>query len=168
MTRLGRSVLCAVLLFALWGCARQEKPALEGNHAPDFALRDLAGQEVRLSALRGKVVLVNFWATWCPPCREEIPSMGRLNSAMAGKPFRMLAVSVDEGGKKAVEGYFAKAGVTLPALLDSDGAVGKRYGITGVPETFVIDGKGVILKKVVGPLEWDHPEVIRFLNEVMK
>jgi peroxiredoxin len=87
---------------------------------------------------------------------------------MAGKPFRMLAVSIDTGGKSAVEAYFTKAGVALPTLLDPDTKVGKRYGITGVPETFIIDQKGVILKKIVGPLDWDHPEVASFLQDAMK
>ncbi len=92
----------------------------------------------------------------------------RLNEAMAGKPFQMLAVSEDEGGKNAVESYFSKSGTMLPALLDTDQKVGQRYGLTGVPETFVIDAKGVILKKVVGAMEWTDPNVIGFLNGLMK
>uniref|UniRef100_UPI0001BE66E3 Thioredoxin family protein n=1 Tax=Geobacter metallireducens (strain ATCC 53774 / DSM 7210 / GS-15) TaxID=269799 RepID=UPI0001BE66E3 len=138
--------------------------SLEENPAPDFTLNTLNGEVVKLSDLKGQVVIVNFWATWCPPCREEIPSMMRLNAAMAGKPFRMLCVSIDEGGKVAVEEFFRKTGFTLPVLLDADKRVGKLYGTTGVPETFVIDRHGVILKKVVGAMEWDHPEVIAFLN----
>lgn len=148
-------------------CQRTAPPG-EGGLAPDFALKNLGGGEVKLADLRGKVVLLNFWATWCPPCREEIPSMAKLNAAMAGKPFQMLAVSIDEGGKEAVEAYFSKAGTTLPALLDQKQAVGKRYGITGVPETFIINPKGVILKKVIGPLDWSDPAVIRFLDDAMK
>jgi peroxiredoxin len=160
-------ILCVVILAA---CTRKEeaKPALEGNPAPDFTARDLSGHETRLSDLKGKVVLVNFWATWCPPCRSEVPSMANLNRIMAGKPFQMLALSIDKEGKEAVQAYFARTGVTLPALLDSDGAIGKLYGITGVPETFIVDRKGVILKKVVGALDWTAPEVIAFLNDAMK
>lgn len=157
-----------VMTLALPGCSRKEKPALAGNPAPDFTLKDLSGKEVKLSSLRGKVVLLNFWATWCPPCRQEIPSMMRLNQAMAGKPFQMVAVSEDAGGKEAVEGYFKESGTALPALLDTDQAVGQRYGLTGVPETFVIDAKGVILKKVVGAMDWSDPNVIGFLNGAMK
>ncbi len=168
MKRLFRGLLLVVLVGALWGCAREEKPALEGNLAPDFTLKNLAGQEVKLSDLRGKVVLVNFWATWCPPCREEVPSMDRLNRAMAGKPFQMLAISIDEGGKGAVESFFNKAGVTLPTLLDAGQKAGKRYGITGVPETFIVDKKGVILKKVIGPIDWSDPTVAEFLEDAMK
>lgn len=93
--------------------------------------------------------------------------MMRLNAAMAGKPFRMLCVSIDEGGKEAVEEFFRRTGFSLPVLNDPDRRVGKLYGLTGVPETFVIDGNGVILKKVVGTMEWDTPEVVAFLEGVI-
>ncbi len=154
-----------LLLFTLPACTKEEKPALEGNPAPEFALKDLSGRELKLADLRGKVVLLNFWATWCPPCREEIPSMMQLNQAMAGKRFQMVAVSIDEGGKDAVEAYFKQSGNVLPALLDTNQAVAKRYGLTGVQETFVIDTKGVILKKVVGGMNWNDPEVIKYLTD---
>lgn len=161
------SLLFILLLLGAAGCSRhEEKPAqaVEGSTAPDFTLKDLNGKEVRLSDLRGKIVALNFWATWCPPCREEVPSLMRLNQAMAGKQFQMLAVSQDEGGKEAVEAYFRKSSNNLPALIDSDQKVGKRYGLTGVPETFIIDKNGVILKKIVGGLDWSGPEVIRDLT----
>lgn len=160
-------LLPILILVAFLGCSRQQKPAAEGNPAPDFTLNTLNGELVKLSDLKGQVVIVNFWATWCPPCREEIPSMMKLNAAMAGKPFRMLCVSIDEGGKVAVEEFFRKSGFSLPVLMDSDKRVGKLYGITGVPETFVIDKRGVILKKVVGAMEWDRPDVIAFLNDAL-
>ncbi len=94
--------------------------------------------------------------------------MMKLNASMTGKPFQMLALTIDTGGKEAVEAYFKQAGVTLPVLLDPNQATGKRYGITGVPETFVIDGKGVILKKIIGPIDWNDPAVIKFLDDVIK
>ncbi len=94
--------------------------------------------------------------------------MADLNRLMAGKPFRMLAVSIDQGGKDAVEAFFKEARTSLPAYLDTNGAIGKMYGITGVPETFIIDRKGVIIKKVIGPQEWNAPEIVKFLNEAMK
>ena len=161
--------ICAVLLLAVFvasGCTKHEEPAVEGNHAPDFTVNDLAGHPVQLSSLKGKVVLVNFWATWCPPCREEVPSLVQLNQAMQGKPFQLLAISIDEGGKGAVESFFRKAGLVLPAYLDSDGKVAKLYGTTGVPETFVVDAKGVIFKKVIGPMNWSSPEVVAALNDL--
>lgn len=160
-------LLPLLLLVVFLGCSRPGKPAVEGNPAPDFTLNTLSGELVKLSELKGQVVLVNFWASWCPPCREEIPSMMRLNAAMAGKPFRMLCISIDDGGKVAVEEFFRKSGFSLPALLDTDKRASKLYGITGVPETFVINKQGVILKKVVGGMEWDSPEVVAFLNDAI-
>jgi len=160
-------ILPILILVALMGCTKEAKPPVEGNPAPDFTLNTLTGEVVKLSDLKGQVILLNFWATWCPPCREEIPSMMRLNTAMAGKPFRMLCVSIDDGGKVAVEEFFRTSGFSLPALMDTDKRAGKLYGLTGVPETFVIDRNGVILKKVVGAMEWDRPEVIAFLNDAV-
>lgn len=169
MKGLLRGALLVAALLAVFGCAKAKDEApVEGKHAPDFTLNDLSGRPVRLSSLKGKVVLVNFWATWCPPCREEIPSMMRLNQAMQGKPFELLAISVDEGGKEAVASFFAKSGYNLPALLDTDTQVSKLYGTTGVPETFVVSKNGVILKKVVGGLEWSSPEVIAALERFMQ
>jgi peroxiredoxin len=161
-------VLVLLAVVAVSGCTKREAPAVEGSLAPDFTLNDLSGRPVQLSSLKGKVVLVNFWATWCPPCREEVPSMVRLNQAMQGKEFQMLAVSIDEGGKDAVAGFLKKNGVVLPALLDTDGKVAKRYGTTGVPETFVIDTKGVILKKVIGAMDWSSPEVLAALDDLIR
>lgn len=160
--------LVLILLALLPGCSHKETPALAGKPAPDFTLKDLSGNPVALSSLRGKVVLLNFWATWCPPCRQEIPSMMLLNKTLEGKPFQMLAISEDAGGKEAVEGYFKESGTLLPVLLDTDQAVGQRYGLTGVPETFVIGKNGVILKKVIGAMDWNAPDATAFLNEAMK
>ncbi len=148
--------------------AKPAATAVEGAAAPDFVVKDLAGQEVRLASLKGKVVLVNFWATWCPPCKEEIPSMMKLNQSMAGKQFQMLAISVDEGGKEAVASYFKKSGMMLPAYLDSDGAVSRNYGTTGVPETFIVDKAGIIQKKIVGGMDWSAPEVSAYLDELLE
>jgi len=170
--------LLTVTLAVASGCKKDDraaKPAakavagpVEGSAAPDFTVRDLAGQEVKLSSLKGKVVLVNFWATWCPPCREEIPSMVKLNQSMSGKQFQMLAISIDEGGKAAVENFFKKSGMTLPAFLDTEGAVARSYGTTGVPETFIVDKTGIIQKKIVGGMDWSSPDVIAYLEGLLK
>jgi len=165
----GRIVVLMLLALSLtFGCTKRQEVAAEGKPAPDFTLKDLAGNPVQLSSLKGRVVLVNFWATWCPPCREEIPSMARMVQAMQGKPFQLLAISVDEGGKNAVEGFFKKSGNVLPALLDTDGAVSRLYGTTGVPETFVVNPKGVVVKKVVGAMDWSDPQVLAALDQLGK
>ena len=141
--------------------------AAEGSAAPDFTVKDLDGKDVALSSLKGSVVLVNFWATWCPPCKEEIPSMIKLNQAMAGKAFRMLAISIDEGGKEAVDGFF-KGNRDLPTYLDTEAKVSQLYGTTGVPETFIVDKKGKIRKKIVGGIDWNSAEVLSYLDLLMK
>ena len=142
--------------------------AAEGGMAPDFIVKGIDGKEVKLSSLKGKVVMVNFWATWCPPCKEEIPSMMKLNKSMEGKPFQMLAISIDEGGKAAVENYFKTSGNSLPAYLDSDGSISKMYGITGVPETFILDRTGLVQKKIVGGMDWGSGEVLSYMNDLLK
>lgn len=159
-----RMVLVLIALFALVACAPTEKPVREGGAAPDFALKDLSGKTVRLSDFRGKLVLVNFWATWCPPCRGEIPSMAAMNKIMASSPFQLLTISIDEGGKSPVESLYSSMGVALPTLLDPSKSVGKLYGITGVPETFIVSKDGLVIKKIIGPLQWDSPDVIQTLK----
>ena len=161
----------AVLLLA--GCKKKEEaPAVaevrEKKPALEITVNSLTNVPLKLSALKGKVVLLNFWATWCPPCREEIPSMMKLNSAMAGKPFQMVSVSIDEGGVPEIESFFKASGYSLPTYTDTDGAAVKAYGITGVPESFVIDKNGILVKKVIGPLAWDSPETITFIEGLMK
>jgi len=165
-------LLCCVAVFFV-ACTKDKagvsaKTPSEKNKAPEISVVSLDNQQLTLASLKGKVVLLNFWATWCPPCREEIPSMLKLNKFMAGKPFQMVCVSVDEGGKQAIETYFKNSGFTLPAYIDPSGQVSKTYGITGVPETFVIDKNGLIVKKVIGGLDWSSPEVIAFLEGLMK
>jgi len=143
--------------------------AKEKSAAPEISVTSITdGSTLKLSDLKGKVVLLNFWATWCPPCREEMPSMMKLNSAMAGKPFQMVAVSMDEGGKPAIESFFKESGFNLPTYLDKDGSASKVYGLTGVPESFIIDRQGVLVKKIIGGIPWDSPDVASFLEGLMK
>jgi len=165
-------LLCCAFIFVT-GCSKDKTGApvavpSEKSQAPEITVVSLNNQQLTLSTLKGKVVLLNFWATWCPPCREEIPSMMKLNSFMTGKPLQMVCVSVDEGGKKAIEEFFKNSGFSLPTYTDATGQAAKIYGITGVPETFVIDKNGVIVKKVIGGLDWNSPEVISFLEGLMK
>ncbi len=140
---------------------------MESRPAPEITLSGLDGSRLRLSDLRGKVVLLNFWTTWCPPCREEIPSMMRLNTIMKGRPFQIVAVSLDEGGKAAVEEFFRTNGYYLPTYTDPDGRAAASYGVSGFPNTFIVDKKGLIVKKIVGPVDWGAAEVIAMINELM-
>ena len=125
--------------------------------APDFTLKDFAGREVRLSSLRGEVVLVNFWATWCKTCVVEMPSMEKLAAHMRGKPFRLLAVSVDDDWN-AVRTFFPR-GTQLQVVLDTSREVPKKYGTEKFPESFLVDKDGNIRYYVISDRDWSRPDV---------
>ena len=143
--------------------------SLEGDiPAPDFTFPGLDGKKVSLSDYKGKVVLVNIWATWCPPCVKEMPSMEKLYRKFNGKNFEILAVSIDETGLKAVAPFMEKTRLTFPALIDSKGTIKPVYRITGIPESFIIDKQGVLIKKIVGPIDWAAPQVFRFFSSLIQ
>ena len=125
--------------------------------APGFALQDYAGREISLSSLKGRVVLVNFWATWCPPCVAEVGSLERLTQLEKNKPFSLLAVSVDDSWD-TVRGFFPK-GTPLTVLLDSDKKSPARYGTQKFPETFIIDREGKVRFFVVSDRDWAAPDI---------
>lgn len=140
----------AVALTLHFGRAGQRS----GYTAPDFALPDLEGRVHSLSEYAGNVVFLNVWATWCPPCREEMPSMERLYRQYASQGLVMLAVSEDEGPKDQVEAFVRSLGLSFPILLDPEGKIPKAYGVTGYPETFLIDRSGRIVDHTIGPEHW--------------
>jgi len=135
--------------------------------APDFSVTDLEGRTVRLSALRGKVVLLNLWTTWCAPCVEEMPSIERLYATLRGDDFALLAVSQDEEGKRAVEPFVARMRLSFPIFVDPDHQVGDRYGVWGYPETFVIDRNGRVVEHVIGPRDWASPQSVGALRALI-
>ena len=139
-----------------------------GIPAPDFTFPGLDGKMVSLSDYKGKVVLVNIWATWCPPCVDEMPSMEKLYRKFKGENFEILAVSIDEPGPKAVAPFMEKTRLTFPALIDSKGAIKPVYRISGIPESFIIDKHGILIKKIVGPLDWASPKVFRFFSSLIQ
>ena len=143
-------------------------PIKDNLPAPDFTFPGLDGKKVSLSDYKGKVVLVNIWATWCPPCVEEMPSMEKLYRKFKGENFEILAVSIDESGLKAVAPFMKKSRLTFPALLDSKGTIKTAYGITGIPESFIIDQQGILIKKIVGPVDWAAPKIFRFFSDLIQ
>jgi cytochrome c biogenesis protein CcmG/thiol:disulfide interchange protein DsbE len=129
-----------------------------GSSAPDFHAIDLrTGHPVRLADYRGKVVLLNIWATWCQPCRFEMPALERLSHHFTGTDFRVAAVSVDTDDSSVVSAFAQQLGLTFDILHDQSGKIQGRYQTAGVPESFVIDRHGFIVKKVIGAVEWDSP-----------
>ena len=139
-----------------------------GFPAPNFTFPDLNGQQVSLSDHRGKVVLVNIWATWCPPCRQEMPSMQKLYERFKGENFEILAVSIDSTGREVVAPFMRTMNLTFPALLDPRENIRPLYGVTGVPESFIIDKDGIVVEKIIGPIDWATPKVFLFFQDLTK
>lgn len=136
--------------------------------APDFAVPDLSGQAVRLSGFRGQVVLLNLWTTWCPPCREEMPSMERVYQRLKDRGFVLLAVSQDEAGKAVVEPFVRSLGLTFPVLVDPEHQVGDRFRVWGYPESFLIDREGRIVERIIGPRDWSSPAQVAALEQLLE
>ncbi|WP_341702045.1 TlpA disulfide reductase family protein [Ferrovibrio sp.] len=132
-------------------------------HQVEFVTHD--GSATNLSDFRGSTVLLNIWATWCPPCREEMPSLDSLQSRLGGKGFQVVALSIDRAGMPAVETFFRESGIRfLSPFLDSSGKVSRALGITGLPTTLLINTTGQEIGRLVGPAQWDAPEMIAFLE----
>jgi peroxiredoxin len=139
-----------------------------GFPAPNFTFPGLDGKMVSLTDYRGKVVFLNIWATWCGPCKQEMPSMERLYKALKGGDFEILAVSIDTLGAKAVAPFMKEYGLSFSALLDTGGTIQRLYGTTGIPETFIINKEGIIEQKIIGSRDWATPEAIRFFRNLIK
>lgn len=137
--------------------------------APALKLSDIDGKPYDLTQDREKVVLVNFWATWCPPCRREMPSMERLSRALQGEPFVVLAVDVGEDAD-TIEAFTSQldAAPTFPILLDSRSGAMQAWKVRGLPTTFLVDKKGRIVASAIGGREFDHPEIIRAIRELLE
>ncbi|MDT8386784.1 MAG: TlpA disulfide reductase family protein [Thiogranum sp.] len=131
--------------------------------APEFRLQDMDGNWHRLSDYRGKVVVINFWATWCPPCREEMPAMQRAWLKFENKNIVMLAINVGED-EDTIFNFTASYPVEFPLLLDTDSAVINAWPVRGLPTTFVIDPQGTIAYQAIGSREWDDPHILKTLK----
>lgn len=139
-----------------------------GDEAPNFTLRDLSGNVMSLSQLRGKVVLLNFWATWCGPCRVEMPAMEQLYRTLSRREFEILAVSTDSQGAAVTRPFQREMGFTFPILHDSEYRVGLTYGARSIPLTFMVDRRGIVRQKIFGARDWDSPEARDLIHELMK
>lgn len=139
-----------------------------GDEAPNFMLRDMSGNMKSLSQFRGKVILLNFWATWCGPCRVEMPAMEQLYRAVSRNEFEILAVSTDPQGTVVTRPFQQHMGLTFPILHDADFRVGLTYGARTLPLTFMVDRRGIVRQKIFGARDWDSPEARDLIHELMK
>lgn len=136
--------------------------------APGFTLTDLKGYTVSLKSLRGKVVFLNVWATWCGPCQQELPSIEKLYDEFKGyKDFVIVAVSEDSDGRKAATPFLVKHRYHFPVLLDPANEVGDEYGVAGIPETFIIDRQGRVVAHHLGPFDWARRDFTEALRELL-
>ena len=163
----GTTILIAVFTL-VWLQSAKYEPLAVGKPAPDFSLSDLNDKPYRLSDFRGKVVFLNFWATWCKPCREEMPSMEILNKNFEKDGLVILAVSIDRvTTSKDIPPFVKGMNLTFPVLVDSWGKTDKPYKRMGVPETFIIDQNGIIREIVIGPRDWSRLDSLEVLTKLL-
>jgi peroxiredoxin len=141
----------------------------EGHPAPDFSLKTLEGKTVRLSDFRGKkVVLINFWATWCPPCRSEMPTMQQIYTDYKEKGFEILAINIEPDAKEEIRDFMKELRLTFPVLLDSDMKVTRTYRLIGLPVSMLIDRQGIIRSKTIGYHDWTDKESRKRVENLLK
>jgi thiol-disulfide isomerase/thioredoxin len=157
-------LVCALTL--PWFAAAGELLRFDPAPAPALSLPDLSGEQHNLNTYRGQVVLVNFWASWCPPCLAEMPSMERLSHSLAGQPFRILAVNTQES-RSRVWKFRKLLDISFPTLLDSDGDVTRAWDVEIFPTSYLIDADGQVRYRARGALEWDSPEMLALIEELL-
>ncbi len=166
---IGGLAILALSFGVVWLQSSKYEPLTVGMTAPDFSLPDMAGKSQRLSDYRGKVVFLNFWATWCKPCKEEMPSMQMMWENFKTEDFVILAVSMDRvTTKKDIPSFIESMRLTFPVLTDSWGQTDKRYKLMGVPETYIIDQDGVLREKIIGPRDWTARESLDKIVQLLK
>ncbi len=160
----------ALIIMSLGKGDKAPRPALvvEGYPAPEVSLVDANGNIWLLSKNRGNVVLFNFWATWCDTCKEEMPSLQRLYDAHKEDPrFKVVMVPYNEEPSKAAA-FLEENGYTLPHFVDTDGLAARAFGLTGVPETYIVGKEGILRKKIIGPAEFDNPKASDYIARLLQ
>ncbi len=171
-----RQALTSLLLVAASGAAISADPPLQVSltpikprvAAPAMTLKDMDGQTVNLAGLRGKVVVINFWATWCPPCRREFPSMERLRQKLAGKSLVILGVNEGENAD-TIDQFFSTLDLQpqFAIPLDLEGDAMSSWPVRGLPTTFLIDKRGRVAYRAIGGREFDHPEMVKLIERLI-
>lgn len=157
-------LLCG-LLGTSFAASAGELKVWSGGRTPPLALRDIDGKAHNLATYRGQVVLVNFWATWCEPCRDEMPSIQRLRQKLAGKPFMVLAVNVDEPESR-IRNFLEKMPLDFPVLVDNGKVATRAWKVRVLPASFIVGRDGRIRYSLTGDLTWDHDSVVSLLAEL--
>jgi peroxiredoxin len=158
-------IVCALALFSSTTTLAQ---AEENIPAPDFTLQSLNGGKVSLNQYRGNYVLVNFWATWCGPCKMEMPSLETLYQRFKSKNFTLLAISNDMFGAKIVEPYIKANNLSFPILLDQQLQASNKFGVVSLPTTFMIDPEGNIIGELRGAEDWATPENLLYFENLLR
>ena len=156
-------LLATLVLLLITACDRGSQPQMVGRPAPQFTVQD-TDRRVTLSDHRGKVVVLNFWATWCPPCVEEMPSLVAMQAKMKDK-VTVLAVSTDQD-KSAYDRFLVDHKIVLLTVRDAELKSSRLYGSFRYPETYVIDANGILRRKFIGPVEWTKPEILDYLSKL--
>jgi len=165
-------LVAGLLAIVLSGCYHGSKPPSIGAPAPDFTIQD-SDRSVTLSQLRGKIVVLNFWATWCPPCIEEVPSLVQLHKKLQDKGVVVLGVSVDDDANDYHK-FLKEYGVDFLTVREGGtktdtgviSPVANKYGTSRIPESYVIDRNGTIRRKFIGPVDWQQPEIVEYLTRL--
>lgn len=160
-----RCFLCSFVLILIFSSAGSGRAlALDaapqiGEHAPPFVLRDINGTTVSMAQDKGRVILLNFWASWCHACSAEMSSMNHLYNSLKNKGLEVFAISIDSSDK-SLKSYVAKRAISFPVLFDRNGeGYFEQFGLIGLPATFLIDRRGIIVDKFLGTTDWDSPEI---------
>ncbi|HUN87675.1 MAG TPA: TlpA disulfide reductase family protein [Terriglobales bacterium] len=159
-----RPIVLLALILGLAGCYDSSRPTRIGSAAPDFVVQD-SDRKVALHDFKGQVVVLNFWATWCAPCIEEMPSLIDMAQRVKDKGVTVVGVSIDVDGG-AYHNFIKQHGVDFLTVRDPDQKSSSLYGTTGWPETFIIDRQGVLRRKFVGPVNWNDPEIVQYLTSL--
>ena len=143
------------------------KPIKDHKKTPNFCLEELNGEKVQLAALKGKIIFLNFWATWCGPCREEMPSMEALYRHYKETDFLFLTISINSGGREPVRKFIERHRYRIPILLDPAGKTLELFEISRIPATLIIDRNGRMIGRVIGPRDWSSPEVFSLVDQML-
>ena len=168
---LGLGLLLDMTLSA--ALAQEPPPALSMHPAPrplpEIRFENGEGEAMSLADFRGSVVLLNLWATWCAPCRREMPTLGRLQATLGGPEFQVVALSIDRKGLPAVQEFYSELGLeTLPIYVDETGEAQRTLNVLGLPTTLLLDREGNEIGRLLGPAEWDSPEMVAFFRDYLK